>query len=447
MNKKTAAKIFIVVSILFIGTLCGIYGYRLVHYYRLEHPKTETKQEQTLVSILTDPSKLAIAGDGLYQEEKSYYFKGNVVDNYVKYSGILWRVVKINEDHSIVLISDDALTSMVFGYEVEKFQDSYVYQWLNQDFYKMLRNKDQYLVDTTFCIDQIIDAEHVSCKENISSKVGMISLSEYLKAGGSKSYFNNGKSYWTTNTSSDYKVWFMNQKGLASNESIIGESYHSYGVRPMIAVKGDITLLSGNGTKENPYVFDQNSGTLLKEQTIGNFVSYSDQIWKIIEIENDGVKLALNGYVKVGDEEIQKAFSDGSNLYSIRSTKNLGYYLNSTYYQSLKNKEYLIEYDWNFSYYNEKQKYDYADESVQTVKTEVGLLQVGDLFLADFSDYALLTPTSEDEGTIFTVKEDGRLYADLVTTNLKVRPAVVLNGDLNIVNGSGTEGDPFVVGD
>lgn len=444
MNKKLIAKIFIIVSIAFIVTLCGIYGYRLVHYYRLEHPKTV--KERFLWTTIADLNHVVGSGDGLYKEGKEYYYKGMVQDNYVFYSGILWRIIKVDQNNNVVLISEDSLTSMVLGYESNEFKTSYGYDWLNNTFYNQLSESDQYLVDTTYCVDAILESNDVKCNKTATSKVAMMSVYEYLKASGSKSYLNNGKTFWTVNPNENYKTWFVNQNGLVNNESLLGESYHSYGIRPVITVKGDTKILMGTGTKEDPFVIQMIEASALKEQTIGSYVSYSNQIWRIIEINDLGVKLALNGYLKIKEEELAKPFSTESNLYSIKSTDNIGYYLNSTYYNSLSNKEYLVEYPWRNYYYNSSEKYDYHGKYADIVKTEVGLLQVSDLFINDFSDYALMNPAGEDDETIFTVLKNGRLYANAVTESLKIRPAVVLKINLNVSSGSGTLEDPFQIG-
>ncbi len=446
MNKRTIAKGFIIVSVIFIITLCAIYGYRLVHFYKLEHPKVQKEAERLLNSTLTEQNHIVTSGDGLYQDHQSYYYKGNVQDNYVRYSSILWRVVRVNEDGSVTLISDTPLTSMVFGYEVDDFKSSYVYKWLNETFYSQLKNSEQYLLDTNYCADAITDSNDVSCDKIETSKVAMISVYEYLKATGSKSYLNDSKSFWSLSPNTEHKIWFMNQNGLVNNESFSGESYHSYGVRPMITVKGDLKILSGVGTSDDPYQFENNTSTVLKEQTVGSYVTYSDQVWRMIEVNDLGVKVALNGYIKLQDTEVKNQFAEDSNIFSIQSTENIGYYLNSTYYDSLKNKEYLVDYPWKVSYYNSSQKYQYPLEAVETVRATVGLLQISDLFLNDFSDYALINPASGGDGTIFTVLEDGRLYAGMITEPLKIRPAIVLKDNLNITGGSGTEKDPFVLG-
>lgn len=444
MKKKKIAKIFIVISILFIGSLCGIFGYRLVHYYRLEHPKTEEKKEVTLMGTITDEKQIVTKGNGIYQDDEMYYFKGNVDNNYVSYSGILWRIIRINEDKTITLISEDDLTSMVFGYEIDGFKDSYVYQWLNDTFYKNLYQADNYVIKTSYCVDAVKDDKNINCKKKETSSVGMLSVYEYLRASGSKGYLNNQKYYWTVNPGNEKNIWIINEKGLVTEESLEKGSKPSYGVRPVITIK-DTTSFTGKGTKEEPYVFVKNESKILKEQTIGNYVSYSNQVWKIISTDEYGVKVALTSPL-VLKEEVSKPYSNRSNVYSIKEKSNIGYYLNSTYYSSLENKEYLVSYPWKVFYYNQEQEYHYMVDTVDTIKTEVGLLSVGDIFINDFSGYALMTATNKEEDTIFTVQEHGKLYADMITEELKVRPAIVLNGALNIVSGSGTEKDPFVLG-
>lgn len=441
MKKNKIAKIFVIISILFMITLCGIYGYRLIHYYRLEHPKTK-QVKQTLVSKLTDTSNIVNSGDGLYQDNNTYYYKGMVNNNYIKYSGILWRIVRINQDQTITTISEAPLTSMVYGYQVDQFEQSYVYKWLNDEFYNKLTNSKQYLVDTNYCVDKIENADKISCNEQKTSKVTMMNIFEYLKASGSKSYLNNGKSFWTVNPSKEQKTWFINQKGLVNDESFSESSYHSYGVKPMITIKGDLTITKGTGTIEEPFEFENNKSKELKNQSIGSYVNYNDQIWKIVDINDFGIKITLQSHIKIKEEEIEKSFSTtSSNIYDIESSKNIGYYLNTTYYKTLKNKDYLVEYPFKIAPYNNEQKYNYQVENYETVRAKVGLLQVTDLFINDLYDYALMTPS--EEGTVYTVLEDGRLYADMVNKELKIRPVVVLKENLKIENGTGTETDPF----
>ena len=62
----------------------------MIHYYRIENPKIE--DVKTLVELVTLGKNLTDNGDGLYHENDIYYYKGKNVNNYLKYSGRLFRI-------------------------------------------------------------------------------------------------------------------------------------------------------------------------------------------------------------------------------------------------------------------------------------------------------------------------------------------------------------------
>ena len=54
----------------------------------------------------------------------NYYFVGNTDKNYVKYKNIIWRIVKITNNNSTVLISDEPLTSLALAITLMKNHQS-----------------------------------------------------------------------------------------------------------------------------------------------------------------------------------------------------------------------------------------------------------------------------------------------------------------------------------
>ena len=126
LNKE---KLFIGVSIIFLSTLIIIYGWRFIYYYRLE--KSPAKQNKSLVNVLIDSSNLVSSGSGLYKSNDEYIYKGQAENNYLLYSGYLWRIIKVNADNTIKLITDDLITSLVWNYEGNDYLNSHVYKWLN----------------------------------------------------------------------------------------------------------------------------------------------------------------------------------------------------------------------------------------------------------------------------------------------------------------------------
>ena len=66
----------------------------------LQIPKTKVAQEISK----TDEKELSITNDDY---GVSYYYRGNVIDNYVDFAGMCWRVVRIQGDGSIKLVLED----------------------------------------------------------------------------------------------------------------------------------------------------------------------------------------------------------------------------------------------------------------------------------------------------------------------------------------------------
>ena len=57
-------------------------------------------------------------GDGLFEKDGTHFFRGNVKNNYVQFAGQTWRIVRINEDGTIRLVTNDSIG-------LSKFNESY----------------------------------------------------------------------------------------------------------------------------------------------------------------------------------------------------------------------------------------------------------------------------------------------------------------------------------
>ena len=107
------------------------------------------------------------------------YYKGNS-NNYVLFSGMLWRVVKVNEDGTVKIILNEPVSNLRINYTT--YKDSNVDTWLNEVFYKALHNPDDYLVKSDYCVGTInsINDENGYCDEKITSKIGLLDVNEYV---------------------------------------------------------------------------------------------------------------------------------------------------------------------------------------------------------------------------------------------------------------------------
>lgn len=444
--KKTKLKvqnIIILINILILLVIISIYGYRLVYYYKIEHPKLD--KALTLSEAITLKKNITTINDGLYKEDNNYIFKGTDVNNYLEYSGYLFRIISVDENNNVKAITDKSLTSLAFG--IDDYNTSYIKSWLNNEgehegiFYKSLNNPTNYLVDTNFCTETL-EEDSKECKDNSSDLTGLLSLIEYRHAGGSKSYLNTSENWWLANTSKEGN-WYVYSNGKINDVSHSGKEYYSYGVKPVVTFKGTIAVTKGDGTKINPYKIENEGDNILKSKSVGKYVSYSDMTWRIIEKNDSYIRLALDGFIKENNEDKLMNFSTYSNVYS--SDSGIGKYLNTVFFNSLDNT-YMIEGTIYTNRYDSTVDFDYKGIYASKISAKVGMMQVGDLFINDYTDYYLVSRTSTYVGTVYKVIGNNSFYADLPTSEAYIRPTIFLNIESPIKSGDGTKEKPYIIG-
>lgn len=444
MDKIKKRKIFVAINAIILLAILGFYATRTIYYYKLEHPKT--KDKDTLVSAILNNNGVAFAGSGLYKEEDNYYFKGSNVNNYVWYSGRLWEVISINQNNEVKMITSDSATSLVFNKKGD-YQTSYVRNWLNNTntdhsgiFLNTLNDIETYLKKSEWCYDEVA-LDNLTCNNKVEDYLGLITIEEYIKAGGQNSFLNNNTYWWTNNTSSNNKVWYIFNEGGINNESYSDVSYYSYGVRPVTVLNPDITAYSGTGTKEEPFIIEKNDNTLLNSKSVGDYISFSNQSWRILEQTKDYTKIVLDGYIQKDGADLEMAYSTKASLFSLDST--LGKYLNNTFYNTL-NKESLIKGKFYIGNYGASTSYNYNSIYSKSISAYVGLLNVTDVLNGEYNNYWLMNNVTNNEQLVYKVASHG-LYADLVTSNNKIRPVVCLKQNLTISTGNGTKNNPYLI--
>ena len=249
----------------------------------------------------TNNSNVVTSGDGLYSETTNsgttYYFKGAVTNNYVKFADKIFRIVRINEDGTVRLITQDSqISSQNFNSTNNDFK--YMYYTNSEikakveDWYKTnvtdkgLNGKvasGNYFceqIKVTYDTGYTAGSATATTKDNytpsfdcttdgngkgvVSGKVGLITIDEVLYAGGtigdlSSFYLKNGKFFWTmspaglNNSFNSAAIWHVDSDGVV----YYNFSNNENDIRPVLNLNAD-TLVSGIGTSSNPYVVKLN---------------------------------------------------------------------------------------------------------------------------------------------------------------------------------------------
>lgn len=401
---KKGRLIFNILSILFILSMFIIYGYRLVHFYKIEHMVYENS-ESKLYEVLINNKGIDGTDEGLQKKDNGYIYGSKSDNNYVYYAGRMWRIISIDENNNIKMITDEVQT--ILGWDKGEFEDSDIYKWLN-------KGEDEHSGIFEKSLKQEYD-------------VSLLNISEY-KELKENNYLISEFPYWIINENNEAS--YIDSKG-----EIITDTKNSVlGVRPTITISSDVVYVSGAGTESNPYIFTNNVFTTLKDAYVGEYVNYSNSSWRIIEVNDDKVKVALDGII-----EEEQVFAS-KNQYVTSS--GAGNYLNNTFYNNLENKDYIVQSDYYIGNYND----DYSNIYTKSVAANVGMYYVSEFFINEYGNVFTITPYARTSNTIYTINKNKRLYADYVTKKYNLRPTIYLDANLNILEGKGTKDFAYEVG-
>ncbi len=424
---KKWEKWFILASILVIVICFIVYGSRLIYYYVLEHPKEVDNRLMTHII----KREVVYTGDGLYQNDKKdgYYYKGMDVNNYLWYSGRLFRIISI-DDIGIRMITDDTQGSIVWSVNKE-YKESYIKNWLVDVFLKSLGNYQDYLSMSDYCIERM-SLDNITCNDKMNDYVGLLSINEYINAKGSNSYLNNGEYFWLGNASTGNRTYYVFNTGGINNETSSNDMYYSYGVRPVITLKSDITYYGGDGTQDNPYQVNMNSDNLLINKSIGEYVMMNGYSYRIQDKGSDYVKLIMNGVIKEGDSSVSKKYKDGLS------------YIKGDYYKSL-DKDKLVKCDFNMGNYGKNGEYNYQTVYKDKDNNYVGIPSIGELFTTGIDNYWMYNTYDSNSDLQYKGQLGSKIIADEKSGKNYLRAVVCVKGDIELNVGTGYIDNPYMV--
>ena len=414
------------------------------------------------------------------EEDGITYISGtkNCIDfNYVWYSGKLWRITAIYPDGTMKMITDDVITTISYGSNVNFYTDastsSYMYQWLNEDFLSTLYNYENIIVtDASWNAAQ---TSSVSTKPSettlVTAPVGLLNSYEYYKSYENTSY-NNGYLnihyiWWLLNPYSSSNVWLVNNyDGNADNDSSSG---FAYGARPSINLQSGITINGGTGTSSDPYTISGDKETitagttLLNTRVSGEYVKFDGEIYRIVEIDDNTTKLNKMDYVRdESDAVIGKYFSSSTTFGNGSSDTYWDYYLNNTWYNSISEtyKNMLVEGTYYLGTTSSNYKGAICATASNTVTTadcskttsiwtgNVGLPRYGEMFASQQGSGSsssesmwLITPSSG----VWLISGLGGAHYYSTYNVREARPSINLQSSVKITGGLGTKSSPYEI--
>ena len=422
----------------------GIYfGYRSLYYYSKQNMKIK-EEAQTLNGLIIQNNPVAKKDEvGLHQDTEGYYFKGKVENNYVKFFNQVYRVIRINDDNSVRMINEDINASFMWG-EDSHYKGSNIWKFLNKVkdnnnsgiYLDTIPNYEKYLKKTKYSEDKLLSGKVESSDKILKDYGTLLTIKDYTSANGKESYLNNGKIFNLVGFNEDKENLYIEEDGSVQ----AGDNLEGFGIRVVITLKENTTVVGGAGTKEDPYVI--NTG---EDKTyINSYVKLGNDMWRVYQ-DGDSLKLNLDGYIKVGDNEVIRNYSLTNSVFNLSDKKNIAYYLNTDYLNSLSYNGILLDTNYNIGEISDDAGYSIDNIYNKTVTSKVGLLNIFDFISnSELENYFFINTTSEVGSMQYDRFKNGLLEESDVRDVKHIVPTICIDKK-SIKSGTGTADDPYTV--
>ena len=231
--------------------------------------KDLTYQINSIYSYLVgnEQENIVASGDGLYDMEDRYVFRGRIENNYVKLDNSYFRIISLDKNSkSLKLISLDKNGSGVWGNTTNiSLNTTTLYtETINKQLYSNIINHNM-----KWNIGKITETNNLNLnavrtyesKSQIDSEIALITMSEYMESStnvaciagdlascANETYLNIPDS-WTMTTTENAVAYINSNKGLAFENDLANVHHDIYRV---INIKTMERI--GTGTYDDPFI-------------------------------------------------------------------------------------------------------------------------------------------------------------------------------------------------
>ena len=341
-------------------------------------------------------------------------------------------------------------------------------EWLNDTtvdgFLGNLREPEKFIkMNSVWNATMSLDTSKPAKTTLVTDAIGLLNLYEYTmsykNATIENGYLANGFWWWTlTPTINEGYIYYIGNYYNASSTGI----YPQAGIRPAINLKGNIKIISGNGTINSPYRLEGDndevkSGTLLSSRYSGEYISFGtgeNNLYRIVSHEKSNeTKIVSNVALK----DTTTIFDNSTNYYSKDTL--IGQFLNNTYLNSgnylTKDEVNMISDNsvWYLGTAFDKSSYKLAKYNADNIiltenvtSSKVGLLRYGELMsgISDINEKPYFLLTRYDNNVRFICAAGFISDSDLSNAQY-IKPAMNLKSNVVITGGDGTKSNPFTI--
>ena len=392
-------------------------------------------------------------------ESTNNYYVGLVSNNYLLFNNMLFRIVKINADNSIVIVSEEPLANVDYTND-GRFANSSLDRWLNDYFYNLLEPKYQDLIVSSRWCDDVIakdDYNKIECsRESAKRKVGILSIQDYNNTfSENSSFLDNPGLTWYANINDDNNAWTLSSLYDYPLKAMIMNQKYLFNVRPAVTLNKNVKILDGDGSFDNPYILVEKDkikrNTLINTREIGEYINYSGYIFRISNITSKNTtEIIMTDVISSDGNEITIGYENsGAKVYNPNKEGNIGYqvvnnmtrYISTNLFEKTKIEVPIYEDRVTYEGRHDTKKYD----NIITIPSTF------DIFSAkgknSSSNGYWLIDSSVAKNTKVRMFAAGTIDYDNVedTATEAIKIKAYLKKDVFITDGDGTLSNPFSI--
>lgn len=388
------------------------------------------------------------------------YYVGNIDNNYIYFNNMLFRIVRVNDDNSVLIVSNDSLANVDYTND-GRFTDSALDRWLNDYFYNLLEPSYQDLIKSSSWCDDVISSDNITTTEcsrqTDKRRVGILSLQDYnLSYDGMGSYLDKSNFSWYANLAEDNKAWAITSTDSYPNTINASESTNLLNVVPALNLKDSTTVLEGDGSYSDPYVVVKKDtvrrSSKLNKRQVGEYVSYSGYLFRISNVLDDGTtEVIMDSVLKSNNQQVNISYTNGNKqkVYNPNQEGNIGYKIKNDMTRYI-NTDLFVSKNISVPIYNKNITYQ-GNKDTKKYKLLVTIPSTFDIFSAKSSTASdsgyWLRDSSKQENTKVVVRSLGTVTYSTASDNLQagVKVLAYFNKDVIIESGKGTYLDPYTL--
>lgn len=254
-------------------------------------PRIDCGEDYKTVSLsdkITDSNNIVSTGAGLYQQDNRYIYRGELVDNYVTFSGQLWRIISIDFEGNVKLFQTEDIGNKVWdnryntdagrssgindfeGIEPSRLKTAILGAYNNEKIIMPIAKK--IIVPREYCVGKrtLDDSSNDGSTEcEVHSELmgaSTVTVSDYLAASLDENCVSiNSKECANYNYMAKLstEIWSITAVADTTNKayyisSTVRNELTSYSkrVKLVVTINGNIAYNSGTGSQSDPYIIE-----------------------------------------------------------------------------------------------------------------------------------------------------------------------------------------------